>query len=240
MIEMHCHLLAAIDDGVKSIGESIDTIKMLVSLGYKKIVITPHYINGTSYNVNNMDKYKLFLELQKRIKEENIDIELYLGNEVFIDESILEDLKAGKCCTINSSRYVLVEISRNDIINNLDNILFKLLNRGIVPIMAHPERYLVVKKDKSVLDDWVNSGVLLQVNFESISGKYGKDAKKLFEYILKNNLASFIGGDIHGPGSDFFKDYEKNKKKILKLIGEDKYNELISVNPLKLINNEDI
>ena len=240
MIEMHCHLLWNIDDGVKSIEESIQTIKNLVNIGYKKVIITPHYINGTSYNVNNMDKYKLFLELLKKVKEENIDIELYLGNEIFIDEYILDDLKNGKCCTMNSTRYVLVEISRNDIINNLDNILFKLINRGIIPIMAHPERYLTVKRDKSILNDWINSGVLLQVNFESISGKYGHDSKKLFEYILKNDLASFIGGDIHGPESMFFKDYEKNKKKIIKIVGEDKFNELINVNPLKLINNEKI
>ena len=158
MIEIHCHLLPNIDDGVKSVEQSVETIKKLVDIGYKKIIITPHYINGTSYNVDNKDKYTLFLELQKRIKELNLDIELYLGNEIFIDQYILDDLKSGKCCTMNSSRYVLVEISRNDIINDLDNILFKLLNKGIIPIMAHPERYLTVKKDKNILNDWINSG----------------------------------------------------------------------------------
>lgn len=240
MIEVHSHLLPNIDDGVKSLEEAINTIKKLELLGYSDVIVTPHYIKGTKYNVNNIEKYKLFLELEKKILEENINIKLYLGNEIFVDENILENLKNGNCCPLNNSRYVLIEIPLNDNIINLNEIIFKLKSRGLVPIIAHPERYLIVKKDYNILDEWINRGALLQVNFESITGKYGNESKKVVKHILKNNLATLIGGDIHHEDSMFFKNFLKNKKKIIKLIGNEKFEELTVLNPAKIINNKDI
>ena len=238
MIEIHCHLLPNIDDGAKSFDESLNAIKKMEDLGYKKIIITPHYIRGTKYNANNKKKYELFLELQEKIKDNNINVELFLGNEIFLDEDVLELLKSGEACTINSSKYLFLELPRNDNINNLEEVIFKLRNRNIVPIIAHPERYIILQKDYALLNDLINRGVLFQVNFESINGKYGKESQKLVKYILKNNLATFIGGDVHHENSVFCDKYLKTKKKIIKLIKEDKFNELININPQKVINNE--
>lgn len=240
MIEIHSHLLPNIDDGSTSFEESVHIIKKMQDLGYKKIIITPHYIKGTKYNTNNKDKFALFLKLNGLLKENNIDMQIYLGNEIFLDESILELLKTGEACTLNGSRYVCVELPRNDWINNLDDIIFKLKSKNIIPIIAHPERYIMIKQDYTLLEDLKNRGVLFQVNFESINGKYGKDAKKLVKYILKNNLASFIGGDIHHENSLFFKEYKKTKKKLLKIISEEKLMELMEINPEKVICNQDI
>ena len=240
MIEMHCHLLPNVDDGSSSFEESIELIKKLKDIGVEKIIITPHYIRSTKYNVDNKEKYEIFLELKDKLKEQNIDIELFLGNEIFLDEYTLDDLKQGLCCTMNSSKYVLVEIPRNDVINNLDSLLFKLTSKGIIPIMAHPERYIIVQENKEVLNKWVDAGILLQVNYESINGKYGKYAKKMAKYILKNNLASFIASDVHHPNSEYFTKFDKNKKSIIKIIGEEKYSKLTYTNPLKVINNEKI
>lgn len=239
MIETHSHLLP-IDDGVASFEESIETLKEYEKLGFKKIIITPHYVGGTKYSVNNSDKYKLFVELQNKIKENNINIEIYLGNEIFLDENTFDDLKNGNCCTINSGKYILIEIPRNDIINNFENIIFKLQSKGLKVIIAHPERYMIAKNDYSHIEDWCNRGILLQINFESILGKYGKESQKLVKYILKNNYASIIGGDVHHKDSMFFKNFSKNKKKIIKIIGEDKFKELTEVIPNKIINSEDI
>lgn len=239
MIEMHCHILPNIDDGVRSFEESIEIIKKLENLGYEKIIITPHYINGTSYNKNNEEKNKLFLELQKKLLENNINIEMYLGNEIFLDENIIEDLKINKCSALNSSKYVLIEVSRDNTLNNFNEIIYNLINNGYIPILAHPERYMCVKRNKNILKKWISMGVLLQINFESISGKYGLYAKKNVKFILKNNLATFIGGDIHKSSSTFFDNYWKNKKKIIKIIGEEKYEKLTNKNILNIINNKE-
>lgn len=240
MVEMHCHLLPKIDDGVRTFDEAVNMIRKMQSFGYTDILITPHFINGTSYNKNNKEKYDLLLKLQEQLKNENINVNTYLGNEIFIDENILNDLKDGNCYTMNGSKYVLVEIPRNDVINGLDTILFRLRSKGLIPIMAHPERYMIVKQNKEVLDHWIDQGVLLQVNFDSIGGKYGKQAQKLVKYILKTNKATFIGGDMHHELDSYFENFEKNKRKIIKIVGEEKFNELAHINPLKIINKENI
>ena len=240
MIEIHCHLLPGIDDGVRTFEEAINTIKKMKELGYKEICITPHYIKGTSYTSNNENKLNLLKELQDKLDENNIDIKLYLGNEIFVDENIKELIKNKEVYTINNSRYVFIELPRNDSINKIEDIIFSLKSKGLVPIIAHPERYMIFKTDYELLYDFVDRGVLFQVNFESIGGKYGKDSKKLAKYILKHNLATLLGGDVHHDNSIFFDNFNKNKKKIIKLIKEDKFNELISINPKKILNNENI
>ena len=240
MIEIHCHLLPNIDDGVTSFEESIQTISQMKQLGYEKIIITPHYIHGTKYNCNNKEKLNLLDQLKNKLQKKEIDVELYLGNEVFIDEDLSKHLDEEQICTINNSRYLFIELPRNDQIVKLNDIIFGLKNKNITPILAHPERYSFIKEDVSLLEDLIHRGVLLQVNFESINGKYGKEAKKVAQYIFKNNLASFIGGDVHHENSLFFKDYEKTKKKIIKIIKEEKWNELINENPQKVIENKEI
>ena len=240
MIEIHCHLLPGIDDGVKTFDEAINTIKKMQELGYKEICITPHYIKGTSYTCNNEKKLSLLKELQDKLNENNIDIKLYLGNEIFVDENIKELIKKDEVSTINNSRYVFIELPRNDSINKIEDIIFSLKSKGLVPIIAHPERYMIFKSDYDLLYDFIDRGVLFQVNFESISGKYGKDSKKLAKYILKHNLATLLGGDVHHDTSIFFDKFNKNKKKIVKLVKEDKFNELISINPKKILNNESL
>lgn len=240
MIEIHCHLLPNVDDGVRSFEEAINTIKKMKELGYEEICITPHYIKGTSYTCNNENKLSLLKELQDKLEENNIDIKLYLGNEIFVDENIKELIQKEEVYTINNSKYVFIELPRNDSINKIEDIIFSLKSKGLIPIIAHPERYMIFKSDYDLLYDFIDRGVLFQVNFESISGKYGKDSKKLAKYILKHNLATLLGGDVHHDTSIFFKNYKKNKKKIIKLIKEDKFNELISINPKKILNNEEI
>lgn len=240
MIEIHCHLLPNVDDGVRSFEEAINTIKKMKELGYKEICITPHYIKGTSYTVNNERKLNLLKKLKNKLKEDNIDMELYLGNEIFVDENIKELIEKNEVYTINNSRYVFIELPRNDSINNIFDIIFSLKRKELTPIIAHPERYMIFKNDYDLLYDFIDRGVLFQVNFESISGKYGKDSKKLAKYILKHNLATLLGGDVHHDTSIFFKNFNKNKKKIIKIIKEEKFNELISINPKKILNNESL
>jgi len=240
MIDVHSHLIPNIDDGVQSFEEAKNTLKKLENLGFEKIIITPHYIRGTAYNKNNLEKYQLLLKLKEIIKKENINLELFLGNEIFLDENILKELKKGNCCSLNSGKYVLIEIPRNDEILKLDEIIFELKNKGLVPIMAHPERYMVIKQNYEILDKWLDQGMILQINYESILGKYGKESEKLVKYILKNNKASLIGTDIHHEGSMFFNNFLKCKKKIIKLIGEEKFMELTEINPEKILNNKDI
>lgn len=238
MIDMHSHILPGIDDGSESIDESLEILKKMSSLGFHAIIATPHYITGSSFRFNNSKKEAFLKEIQTLLDEQQIDMKIYLGNEVYIDNEILSLIEKHEVACIHHSKYILIELPRNGKINELDQMIFKLRSKGIVPIIAHPERYHCLQEDVKLIDELVAKGALLQVNFESLDGKYGKNEKKLAEYLLKNQKLHFLGSDIHHANSRFFERFTSLKKTIIKLIGEEKFKEVTYDNPLHVLNDE--
>ena len=176
MIDIHSHILYGIDDGSKTIEESILILKKCEQEGMKKIVLTPHYMENTNYNKNNKEKIKLFNNLKEEINKQNINIDLYLGNEVYANENILELIEKEEILTINNSRYLLIEFPLlNENLNDI-NIIYNLKLSNIIPIIAHPERYEYITIEK--IKQYINMGALIQINKDSLFGYYGKKAKK--------------------------------------------------------------
>lgn len=238
MIDIHSHVLPEIDDGSRSMDETIAILKEMASIGFHHMVTTPHYITGSSYKYNNEKKIGLIKEVQAKLDEENIEMQLFLGNEVYIDNEILSLLDRKEIAAINGSKYLLIELPRNGKINDLNDLIFKLRTRDIVPIIAHPERYICLQQDTSLIDEIVEHGALLQVNFESINGKYGKDVKKLADYLLKHKKLHFLASDIHHIDSAFFKNFSSLKKDCIKILGEEKFKEVTYLNPQAVLKGE--
>lgn len=232
MIDIHSHIIPGIDDGSRSFSESVNILKKLEMLGFSKVVLTPHYIVSTKYQSSFLDNKKLLEELKK----EDTSIDLYLGNEIFACMEMVDYLKEGKMASINNSRYVLFELPRNSKINDLNELIFSLQIKKYIPILAHPERYQILK-DKKLIDELIEHGVYFEVNFESITGKYGKDAKKIAKYLLKKHKFHFLATDIHHEDSEFFDNFLKIKKKIIKLIGKEYFYKVTYSNPLNVIND---
>ena len=235
LIDVHCHILYGIDDGSKTLDESIEMIKKMKDIGFTDIIITPHYIEGTSYMANNKEKTKLFNNIKRILKKENIDINLYLGNEVFVYNNMYEGIISGDIKTLNDSKYLLMEVPFEQEINNLEDYLFKLITKGIIPVLAHPERYKFLQEQPGKIIHLKEMGVLFQGNYASIIGRYGKSAKKLLKIYLKQGYINFLGSDIHHENGSFYENFEKMKKKIIKIIGKDKFIELSETNPMKFI-----
>ncbi|MGL5820927.1 MAG: tyrosine-protein phosphatase [Sarcina sp.] len=202
MIDLHTHIIPEIDDGSKSEEMTLEMLKLAEKSGTKQIVLTPHYFKG-KYMVP-MEEVKLKLEYMKNlINQNNIDIELFCGQEVYFTLSILEDFKNGLIGTINDSKYMLIEfnLSRFDFeINDILDILYELKIKGIIPIIAHPERYRDFQKAPEKINDFIEMGCLFQLNAGSITGILGSDSKKLAKILLKNGIYSFIGSDAHNTG----------------------------------------
>jgi protein-tyrosine phosphatase len=233
-IDIHSHVLYGIDDGSKTIEESIDLLRQYKEMGFNEIVVTPHYIENSNYVANNKEKQKLL----KTLKEEGIN--LYLGNEVFINNDLEELLQKQEISTINNSRYLLIEFPMNQKIKTITNTIYELKIKGIIPIIAHPERYEYVKKDINIVKEWIEEGAILQSNYGSIMGIYGETAKKTIKKLLKQNLISLLATDIHFPNSEIYNTIEKSRKKIKKITGEEKFIELTITNPKKIIKNKEI
>ena len=240
MIDMHNHILYGIDDGCKTIEESIETIKNMKKIGFNSIVLTPHYIEDSSFNANNNLKLQRLEILKEELLKNNIDVNLFLGNEIFINESINELIINKEIRSINNTRYILIELPFNNQILNLDDYLYELKLKGYKIIIAHPERYTYFKDNYEEARKLYDSGVLFQVNYGSIIGQYGSSSLKLVKKLLKDDMVDFISTDIHKPSSSLFDKFDDIKHKIIKIIGIDKFKDISYNNILKVINDEDI
>ena len=238
MIDIHSHIMYETDDGCKTKKDALETIKNLEKIGFKQIVLTPHYINRSNYCKNNKEKKKKFKTLENLVKKNNIDVKLYLGNEIFINENIDELISNDEICTINNTNYILIELPLNNEINNASDYLYELKLEGYIPIIAHPERYGYFQKKYDKIHKLYDSGVLFQCNYESIIGSYGNDAKKALKYMLKNNMVSFMATDIHNPNSYLINNFNKVIKKLKKIVDEDTFLDITNNNALKMLNNE--
>lgn len=240
MIDTHNHILFNIDDGCKTIDESIILLKQMEKLGFKKIILTPHYIKETKYIVNNIEKENKINELKEKLKEKKINIDLYLGNEIFITDNIIDLLKNNNASSVNKSRYVLIELPFENEIIGLTDILYELKYNKLIPIIAHPERYIYFQNDIRKIDKLREEGILFQVNYASLLGLYGRKAKKTIKYLLKNGYVDFFGTDIHRiTQTTVLDNFKKIEKKIIRLIGPEEYKRIIT-NGEKIINNKDV
>ena len=236
--DLHSHILYGIDDGSKTIEESIVLLKKMEKAGTKELILTPHYIENSKYNANNRSKEALFRQLKKKAKEEKINIDLYLGNEVFFSNNMIELIKKGEIKTLNKSKYLLFEFPMTRFYNNSLEVINQLVSNGYIPVLAHPERYTEFQKNPSLVIEYLKSGVLLQGNFTSLFGKYGRHSRKVLKLYLKNKWVTFIGSDAH---HEVAYDNKKLEKMLLKITKDKEYTEeLLSKNFDKVINNEDI
>lgn len=238
MIDMHCHILNNIDDGSRSFSQSIEMAKKASDLGYTKIFATPHYIKD-SLEPNKEDINLKIDELNKTLLKEGINLLIYVGNEVYFTDDVLEVISDKKIYTLGNSKYVLIEFPLNGNIINLDNIMYSIIANGYIPIIAHPERYEFVKNDIESLKPLIEDGALLQINVASITGYYGKHAKKTVKKLLKNNMITFIGTDAHNE-NNIYDIYPKALKKIEKIIKKEKLDKILYTNPQYVLENKNI
>ena len=197
MVDIHSHIINEIDDGSKSIEMTINMLKKAEESGTTDIIATPHFMRGR-FEVEYKDVIKRAEELKKIVKENNIHINIYVGQEVYYSKNLLEYYNDKIIGTINNTKYMLIELPMLEFdIDEVINTIYELQIRGIVPIIAHPERYKPFIKKPSMINKLINEGMLFQMNAGSISGDFGKDVKKTAAKYLEHNVYSFIGSDAH-------------------------------------------
>lgn len=234
MIDMHSHILPNIDDGSKSIEETLNLIEEAKKVGFTKIVLTPHYIEGY-YEKEEKERKDLIDKISSKVK----DIELYNANEVYISENIIKFLEAKKISKINDTSYLLFEMPMNIKPMNIYEVVDEMIEHNINPILAHPERYTFIFKEPDIIYDLIQKGVLMQANYGSIIGLYGKRTEVMVKKLLQNNMIHILGSDVHRENS-IYREMPEIMVKLERLIGKDKVKMLSEINPLKILNNEEI
>ena len=200
MIDIHSHILMGIDDGSRTLEESIDIIKEAETNGFTQIISTSHYYKG-KFEVEENKRKELLETLNKELVKQNINVKLYLASEILITPEIIELIETKKASTINDTKYLLMELPFNTQVLYLEDLLFKIIAKGYVPIIAHPERYTFVQKNPNKLIEYIEQGALFQSNYSSVIGYYGKQTQKTAIKLLKANMIHFLGTDVHRPGT---------------------------------------
>lgn len=233
MYDIHCHLAFGVDDGSESLEESLEMIKIYKRVGYTGAIVTSHYDKGRFTVMGPTVREKIGI-IKDVLKDEGIDFSLFPGNEVQIDGDTVSLLKKGDLNRLNDSRYVLCELPFFTKPNYAKDIFYELQLEGRVPIIAHPERYQYVRKNPNRIVDFINSGCLLQMNISSLSSK---DSEETARYLLEKNFIQVVATDSH---SSRWRNPNNSKEfGLLKdLVGENKYRELVEVNPEKIVKND--
>ena len=202
MIDIHCHIIFAVDDGPTSIKDSIRMVLEAEKLGVDKIIVTPHY----NKDVYDSDKVlENFFKIRSRIRD--FGVELFLGYEVFLISSI-NDIFSGKDkYTLNKSKYLLFELPFDIMPVNINETVLKLHSEGIVPIIAHPERNMYFVRSMQKFIELIETGCLVQLDAASLVGVHGSNVKRFAKKLIDMNLVQFVASDAHKP-----EDYELYKK----------------------------
>jgi protein-tyrosine phosphatase len=191
---MHSHLLAALDDGVKSTEEAIELIQHFYKLGYRKLITTPHIMSDYYRNEPGIIKNKL-AELIERVNNENIPVTVEAAAEYYLDEELMKKVEAKEPLLTFGNSYLLFETNFLNEPYQLNDFIFKIITQGYKPILAHPERYSFMTLEKA--EELRSRGVLLQINIPSIIGFYSKPIQRLAIKLIEKGWVDLLGSDCH-------------------------------------------
>lgn len=233
MIDIHSHILPGIDDGAVTLEDSVDIVRELASQGVTDIIATPHYIEETIYMSLRTRNLRLIDELKQELADKEIAVNIYLGNEIYINEQISELLEKGEISPLADSDYILVELPMSGDYPNYMDILANLMQKGFKVILAHPERYAAIQKNPKIAEELHEMGVFLQCNTGSITGQYGKHAYKVAKMLAKRKMIFAFGSDIHHcRGEDSI---SQAKKKLGKYYKGDELTKVLVENPREIL-----
>lgn len=199
MIDIHCHVLPGIDDGSQDLDMSLEMLGIAEENNTTKIIATPHYYRG-NYENKFKDVLGYVENLNAKIKSKGINIEIFPGQEVFVDKYTLDAYKQGSIHCLNASKYMLIEFPMDVLPDDAIDIIYELKLLGVKPIVAHPERYLYINGNLMNINKFIEEGCLFQLNTSSIMGLLGSRVKETAFGLMDNGLCHFIASDAHSTG----------------------------------------
>lgn len=232
-VDIHSHIIFDVDDGSKTLEQSIKELEQIKKIGLEDVVCTPHFRCG------NIDKIVKVKENYKKLleKAKELNINLYLGNEILYSDKMIRLLNRNRLLTLNGTKYVLIEFKRNETIDIscIVNILEELIENGYKPVLAHPELYI---NYHSIEDMYKikETGTMLQMDATNIIKN--KTTRKIYKFgkkLLTEKLIDVVASDAHCTKKRNHLSYMKAYKKVSKKYGRDYANILFKTNPSLII-----
>jgi protein-tyrosine phosphatase len=234
--DIHCHILPGVDDGPKTIEETLRMLYIAYEEGIRIITATPHYITNNQ-SMSSERIQEIFYQINQAIADSGLKLNIILGSELLFSMDTIEALNRGDALTIDGTRYILVEFppaaTFRDIWNGLNHCIFG----GYIPILAHAERYQCLVKDAELVEELINLGAYIQLNLSCLSGKLLDPKVSFCHKLLKKDWVHFLGTDAHGA-YDRVPRVKDAVEYLKKKFGESKVRQLLWENPMVMLENK--
>lgn len=238
-VDLHCHFIPNVDDGVRSLEEGVEVLKGLVALGFERVIATPHIRSGMFDNraPGLRAAYRAFLEASPfggaGSATPETGLQTGLGAEHHFDDLFWQLLSAGETLAYPGGHAILVEFAYEVWPARVEQRFFDLERHGVRPVLAHPERYAALFHQSDRLDPLLDAGVAALLDLMSLDGRYGKRPMRAAERLLEEGAYYAACSDIHRPA-----DLERVERAIARLkalVGRDEAAELLGENPRRIL-----
>jgi protein-tyrosine phosphatase len=238
LVDLHCHLLWALDDGVESAEEALDAARLLASLGFTDAAPSPHASPDWPSGDEAACEARR-AELQALLRAEGVGLTLHRNTENKLDEGFLARAEGpGRRGVGETQRWALVELPFRGGVPALPDLVFRLRRKGVLPLFAHPERCTEFEKPGRA-EEVVRLGGCLQLNVASLIGLYGKTPRKLAEKLLGDGLYAVAATDLHHPaGAEEW--IPEGLDALEKRVGRQAFDALTAGNPRRVLLGEEL
>lgn len=197
MVDLHCHLLPGIDDGSKSMEVSLRLAREATENGVTHALLTPHHMNGHYVN-HKQDVIRRTKEFQNQLRKHNIPLTVFPGQEVRINGHLLDALDRDDILFADTgNRYLMLEFPDDDVPHYTNQMIFDLQQRGIIPVIVHPERNTKIMAEPDLIYQLLEKGCLSQITASSYVGTFGKKVENFSRQLIETGQCYVFASDAH-------------------------------------------
>jgi protein-tyrosine phosphatase len=238
MIDLHCHILPEIDDGPKTLNESLEMARIFEKTGYSHVVATPHAVPGTTWMPAPEEIRERLDQLNQAIVKNGINLKVLPGMEIALDPNIADLLDQGKVQALAGTSYVLIEPPFQRLPLGWEHAIFDVLSRGFAVLLAHPERCAQLADKPQLCDKLIESGVYFQVNWDSFLGHHGRTTQKMAMYLAARGYIHCLATDSHDAAHRNAGQVQMASAKIEELIGLRNLQIIARENPIRVLRGD--
>ncbi len=237
--DLHSHFVFGVDDGAPDLDASMAMLEQAASLNIRTLLATPHATELTdeTFSQQLLDHFK---QVQETAQKEKLPVDLYLSAEMFFSNRILEWFHYPWSTFDNNGKYLLFELPLFDLPDGVGEFIFQLRLKGLVPVLAHPERYRYLHDKIDKLVGFVQQGCLIQINSGSVIGQFGSSVASFAMKMIKSGLVHFVASDAHETENRNYETMVQAREALTRIVSESVLDQIFWQNPLNAIKAAEI